>query len=219
MRVYLEIGSKRTFAGALDWPGWCRSGRREEAALGRLAAYADRYAAVVGPLGLGFEPPASVDDLAVVERLGGDATTDFGAPSIAPSVDAASVDAAEADRLLAILGACWEALDRAAEAARGRRLATGPRGGGRSREAIVDHVVGAERGYLARLGRRVDLDPGQPPAGLRAAVLDEVRTVIAEGVPPAGPRGGKRWSIRYYVRRAAWHVLDHAWELEDRTGR
>ena len=23
---------------------------------------------------------------------------------------------------------------------------------------------------------------------------------------------------RYFVRRAAWHVLDHAWELEDRAG-
>ena len=28
MDVYLEVGQKRTFAGALDWPGWCRSGRR-----------------------------------------------------------------------------------------------------------------------------------------------------------------------------------------------
>ena len=31
--VYLEIGKKRTFAGAIDWPGWCRSGRDEGAAL------------------------------------------------------------------------------------------------------------------------------------------------------------------------------------------
>lgn len=25
-----------------------------------------------------------------------------------------------------------------------------------------------------------------------------------------------RWPVRYYVRRAAWHVLDHAWEIEDK---
>jgi hypothetical protein len=25
-----------------------------------------------------------------------------------------------------------------------------------------------------------------------------------------------RWPPRYVVRRAAWHVLDHAWEIEDR---
>ncbi len=219
IRAYLEIGPKRTFAGALDWPGWCRSGRREEAALGTLAAYADRYATVVDPLGLGFVPPANVDGLEVVERLEGDATTDFGAPSIAPAADAAPIGPADADRLLAILGACWDALDRAAEAARGQRLATGPRGGGRSREGIVDHVVGAERGYLMRLGRRLDLDPARPLPDLRDAIVDEVRSVIAAGGPTPGPRGGRRWPIRYYVRRAAWHVLDHAWELEDRAGR
>lgn len=32
-----------------------------------------------------------------------------------------------------------------------------------------------------------------------------------------GPRGGKRWKPRYYVRRSAWHILDHAWEIEDRV--
>ena len=30
-------------------------------------------------------------------------------------------------------------------------------------------------------------------------------------------RVAKPWSPRYAVRRAAWHVLDHAWEIEDRT--
>jgi hypothetical protein len=28
---------------------------------------------------------------------------------------------------------------------------------------------------------------------------------------------GKRWPPRYAARRIAWHVLDHAWEIEDRT--
>ena len=32
-----------------------------------------------------------------------------------------------------------------------------------------------------------------------------------------GPRGGVRWSARYFVRRAAWHALDHVWEIEDRA--
>jgi hypothetical protein len=31
--VVLEIGKKRTFAVALDWPGWTRRGRDEESAL------------------------------------------------------------------------------------------------------------------------------------------------------------------------------------------
>ena len=42
--VVLEVGRKRVFACAVDWPGWCRSGRDEESALESLAAYAERYA-------------------------------------------------------------------------------------------------------------------------------------------------------------------------------
>ena len=44
--VYLEVGEKRVFASAVDWPGWTRSGKDEDAALEKLAAYASRYAAV-----------------------------------------------------------------------------------------------------------------------------------------------------------------------------
>ncbi|MGO8823708.1 MAG: hypothetical protein ACLQU9_00520 [Acidimicrobiales bacterium] len=53
-------------------------------------------------------------------------------------------------------------------------------------------------------------------------------------VLPKAPRGGGRdrdgiagtllegstgttWPLRYLIRRAAWHVLDHAWELEDKS--
>ena len=50
--VYLEIGPKRTFAGAVEWPGWCRIGRGEEEALEALLAYAPRYARVVEAAGL-----------------------------------------------------------------------------------------------------------------------------------------------------------------------
>jgi hypothetical protein len=50
----------------------------------------------------------------------------------------------------------------------------------------------------------------------RAIVLDGLERAVVDGIP-AGPRGGKRWSARYFVRRAAWHVLDHAWEIEDRS--
>ena len=33
VEVYVEATGKRAFAGAVDWPGWCRSGRDEETAL------------------------------------------------------------------------------------------------------------------------------------------------------------------------------------------
>lgn len=45
--VYLEVGAKRTFAGVIAWPGWCRSGGDEAAALVALAAVAPYYARVL----------------------------------------------------------------------------------------------------------------------------------------------------------------------------
>jgi hypothetical protein len=92
MQAYLEVGSKRVFAGALEWPGWCRSARDEASALDALTDYGPRYASVLKGSGVRFTPPARASTLAVVERLKGDATTDFGAPSIAPKADARSID-------------------------------------------------------------------------------------------------------------------------------
>jgi len=215
--AYVEVGAKRVFAGGLAWPGWCRSGRDEAAALAALAAYGERYARVVEGSVPGFRPPGGVDDLRVVERLEGDATTDFGAPGHAPSVDATQLDVRGLRRLQAILDACWAAFDRAIDAASGRSLAKGPRGGGRSLDAIVDHVVGAEGGYLRRLATRPP-DEGMPPSQMRDAVREALLRAVRDGLPEAGPRGGKIWSVRYFVRRDAWHGLDHAWEIEDRSG-
>src|SRR5262245_66430981 len=90
--VYLEIGAKRTFAGAIDWPGWCRIGRDEESALQALVDYGPRYARELGAARLGFQAPAEAAALAVVERLAGNASTDFGAPAVAPSSDTKPVD-------------------------------------------------------------------------------------------------------------------------------
>lgn len=216
--VYLEIGSKRTFAGAVEWPGWCRSGRDTGAALERLFEYGARYARVVRGTRLGFAAPKDVSSLAVVERLKGDATTDFGAPSMSPKGDRGPIPDGELRRLRAILKACWRAFDDAVEAARGKQLAKGPRGGGRNLTKIVEHVVGAEAGYLRMLARKVE--PGPNATALdrtRATVLESLDTTAPTGAPPLGPRGGKRWEPRYFVRRVAWHVLDHAWEIEDRV--
>ena len=46
VRVCLEMGRRLSFASALDWPGWSRSGRGEDAALEALRAYVPRYAPV-----------------------------------------------------------------------------------------------------------------------------------------------------------------------------
>ena len=131
------------------------------------------------------------------------------------------VDAAELKRLLALLGACWDAFDRAVDDAAGRELRKGPRGGGREVDAIVEHVVGAEAMYVTRLaakGPKVKgRDAREAADEVREVVRDALRRAVTEGLPSAGPRGGKIWLPRYFVRRAAWHVLDHAWEIEDRS--
>jgi hypothetical protein len=217
IRTYTESGSKRAFAGAIEWPGWCRAGRDHDSALEALFEYRTRYATALRGTRLGFETPSGPAAFVVVERLRGDATTDFGAPSIAPKADARRITDTELARLRSIVNACWRSFDAAVEAARGKVLAKGPRGGGRDLSKIVDHVVDADGSYLRMLGRKVEA--GSKADRLdrtRVAILDGLAGSVRDGVPPPGPRGGKRWLPRYFVRRVAWHVLDHAWEIEDR---
>jgi hypothetical protein len=215
--IYLEVGSKRVFAGSVDWPGWCRSGRDEDVAVELLFASAPRYARVLRSSQLGFEAPADPSAFTVVERLTGNATTDFGAPDVPPSADAQPVTDRDLVRFTTLLRACWRAFDRADERAQGKELAKGPRGGGRDLDKVVDHVLGADESYLGMLGAKAPKgDPDERATRLHRAVLQALEVAVREGVPP-GPRGGKRWTPRYFVRRSVWHVLDHAWELEDRS--
>jgi hypothetical protein len=219
--VYLEVGAKRVFAGALEWPGWCRSGRDEDGALQALLAYAKRYEASIGAAARGFDPPTDVSELRVTEKLKGNATTDFGAPGMAPKSDMMAVSPAEAKRLESILEASWSKFDSAADAASGVRLRKGPRGGGRTLVAIVRHVLEADAAYLYRLGSKHQ----KPAKGGTAAEMSELRREIVEllasrsrgETPPKGRRTAPLWAPRYFVRRSAWHALDHAWEIEDRA--
>lgn len=211
IKVCLEVGRKRVFAAAVDWPGWCRAGRDEEGALQALFESRQRYRAVIAGKRLGFVPPKGVRDLRVVERLPGDATTDFGAPGQIAKADRRRTTEQDVRRLESLLTACWDAFDTSVEQARGGKLQTGPRGGGRSLDAIVRHVDEADGGYLARIGGKVER--GSP---LREQILEALTAAPRTGTPPPGPRGGTRWPVRYHVRRSAWHALDHAWEIEDR---
>jgi hypothetical protein len=221
LAVYLEIGAKRTFAGAVEWPGWCRSGRGEEEALLALLAYAPRYAQVVEAAGL--KAPA-VDDLEVVERLTGGSGTDFGVPSVALAADERPLGAAELDRQSRLLTACWQAFDIAWREADEARvvLTKGPRGGGRDLVKLEDHVLGGEEAYLTVLGSRHPRMPAAPTADRMVAVRATSLAALAlraRGEPIPDPSQTKRrWLPRYFVRRSAWHALDHAWEIEDRSG-
>jgi len=219
--VYLEVGSHRVFAGAIEWPGWCRSGRDEDAAVRALVTYGPRYAAAIGPLAHELTIPTDTSAFAVIERLEGNATTDFGAPSIAPAADERPLDSSQLERLQGLLQACWAAFDAAAEGASSAVLRKGPRGGGRELGAIVSHVLEADRAYISLLWRAYrkagHADPTVEMARLRGAILEALRS-RARGDPlPQGRRSAKVWTPRYFVRRSAWHILDHAWEIEDRA--
>ncbi len=164
-RIGLEIGSTWVFASAVDWPGWCRRGRGEDAAIATLLEYAGRYGRVAGR---GFQVGRSE----VIGRVGGNATTDFGAPGARGPWDDEPLHAAEVSRQVGLLQSSWAAFDQA-DAAAPAVLPKGPRGGGRDRDGIAG-------------------------------------TLLEGNV-------GTTWPPRYFIRRAAWHVLDHAWELEDKS--
>ena len=207
-----EIGSKRTFASAIDWPGWCRAGKGQELALQALIDYAPRYAVVAKTAGVPFPLGRwSFDD---VDHLRGDATTEFGAPGAMSKLELKPMSKADVERMCTLVEATWKVFDSVVKKAPAS-LRKGPRGGGRDRDKIVEHVLGAEAGY----GSSFALKLKQPELGdtraikaLRAAWLEAFRAG-ADGKPRR--EGGR--SARYMARRIAWHAMDHAWEIEDRS--
>lgn len=199
--VYLEVGKTSTFACALDWPGWCRRGKNPTDAIEALVSYIPRYAVVAGP---DFDP----GDVDVLGEVAGNATTDFGAPGAIGDWDRGALQSAEADRLAGLLERTWITFD-AVVAGAPASLRKGPRGGGRDRDAMVEHVREAERSYGRKLG--VTVAPRTPWAEQRQLYLDRLRSDGSEG------DSGGAWPVRYVVRRMGWHVMDHAWEIEDRS--
>ena len=223
VRVVLEVASKRSFASAIDWPGWSRGGRTEDEALEALLEYVPRYAVVATRAKVAFRPPATTRGLDVVERITGDGGTQFGVPGKPASSEDEPISAADLRRLIALLKASWTTFDSAAKKAVGVELTKGPRGGGRELPKIIEHVREAEVAYLGQLGSRApalaDEIPAKPMALLRRAFAGTL-TAVATGTPIDNPRNTRKpWTPRYAVRRSAWHVLDHAWEIQDRSDR
>jgi hypothetical protein len=221
IEVGLEVGAKRTFASALEWPGWSRGARDESMAIEALERYRPRYARALGPLADALEHSSKARELVVVDRVPGGAGTDFGVPSHVMDRDREPVDETELDRLIDILSAAWTAFDEAAREAIGVELRKGPRGGGRDLDRIVDHVLEAERAYLVEIGGQNRTLQDASPGARLADVRERVRTSLAARVrgepPPPSRRRAPLWPVRYFARRSAWHALDHAWEIEDRA--
>lgn len=213
IRIVIEYASKKTFASALEWPGWSRSGKDEDAGTAAFFAYAERYRPVAEWAGMTFPHTGAVE---IVDRLPGGGATDFGVPSLVHAVDHAPLEGDELARHIALLDACWAYFFAVAERVT-PELRKGPRGGGRDRDEIVAHVVEADRSYARQL------DVQTPPFSLdpldREAFAAHREAVLAAmpAFSDGHTRTEKGWPLRYTIRRMAWHILDHAWEMEDKT--
>lgn len=217
MKVYLEVGQKKVFAVALDWFGLARSAKTEDAALKALAEYVPRYRASMGAAAEAMEQVTGATDLQAVDRLPGNKTTDFGAPSAIHAADRLRMSDAEIQAALVQMQAAWDAFTAAADLAEGKELGpSGPRGGGRSLEKMRNHVSGADGGYTGAVGGKSPSEDAPWP-DVQVAFMDALRRRNAGELPDYGPRGGERWPARFAIRRSAWHALDHAWEIQDRV--
>ncbi|HKD74176.1 MAG TPA: hypothetical protein VKB76_01725 [Ktedonobacterales bacterium] len=207
--IHVEAGKKKAVAWSLEWPGWCRIRKDEPEVVQALIDYEERYRPIAQRAGLEFAPC----DLVVVALLQGDSNTDWGIPAVLAPADALPIDTATAQRNVALLHAAWDTLEDVVTASP-PELRKGPRGGGRDRDDIRRHVIEAERMYARKIGVR---HPPFEMADLKAlnAMREEIAAVL--GKPSTGEpliTGG--WNASYAVRRMAWHVVDHIWEIEDR---
>ena len=214
VRVLLEHGKKkRVVASAFDWPGWDRSTKLGGDVLAVLNDYRDRFAKVAELAGYGDEFER-LGDLDVVEEVDGIGMTDYYGVSGRPATaELEPMTDADFDRKLAILRASWTTFDDTA-ARVSAELRKGPRGGGRDKDHIIRHANGAEIDEFApKVGVKVPLESRDDPGALRAyrdAFADAIRDHHVRGEP------ARSWALQFLIRRCAWHMLDHAWELEDR---
>ena len=213
-RVVFEIGSKRTFASAIDWPGWCRAGKDQELAL----AGADR-------LRTSLRGRREGRGCAVRVEVAGNSKTSITSavmppptsarPALMSKLELQPMSKAEVERMCSLVEATWKVFDGVVKKAPAS-LRKGPRGGGRDRDKIVEHVLGAEVGYGSSFALKLkqpevgDTRGDQSSARGAGSRLFAPEPTASRGARAAVPR-------RYMARRIAWHAMDHAWEIEDRS--
>lgn len=215
VRVNIEFGKKgkKTVAYSPDWPGWNRGGKSEDMALTTFQAYRDRYRPIAELAGLQAEFDLQ-DGVDIVERYEGTGSTDFWGISFAASPEEREgMSDQQLERRLALLQACWVFFDQVAERV-SPVLKKGPRGGGRDRDQIINHTLGWERtGLAVNVGveypEGVLLDP-EVRRQYREDYLAALREHHAEG------KKARTTELAFLVRHTAFHMLDHAWEMEDK---
>ena len=218
IRLTLEIGPKgrKVVAVAPDWPGLERGARSGEAAIERLLSYVPRYAAVTKLAGM--EPAfATITAVDVVEHYPGVGSTDFWGISFAFSgIDQQAMSGEALERELTLMRACWAFFDDVRSRV-SAEMQPGPRGGGRDRNRIVRHIFANEQGWAKMLGVLPPDEAMLTDKGWNAhrdAYCNAIRNYHSQG-----KLAGKiaKWPLRYLIRHTAFHTLDHAWEMEDRS--
>ncbi len=214
IRTVIERGpkGKKAVAFAIDWPGWSRGAKTDALAVEVLEAYRSRYRPVSERAGLESELDAA-GDLETVEQFEGTGSTDFwGISFSSASIELEPMSEAACERKITLLQASWSFFDEVSQWV-SAELRKGPRGGGRDRDQIIAHTFGTERNFAKKLGVITPQGAMLTPQGLaahRAAYLEAIRAHHAEG------KNARSWTIAFLLRHSAYHMLDHAWEMEDK---
>jgi hypothetical protein len=215
LRVLVEqpTRGKRWVAVAADWTGLERGGRTEDEAVEKLVRYLPRYLPVAKRVRLGSKL-ATQTNPEIIDRYPGTGSTDFWGISFAPSpLDREPFDAPTFDRQVRLLRAAWAEFDETT-ARVSAELRPGVRGGGRSRDGIVRHVLANEgEDFSKRVDAKSELEDLLTPRGLanhRDRFVTSMRAWYREGKPLG------KWTIPFLLRHTAYHVLDHTWEMQDR---
>jgi hypothetical protein len=217
VRAVVEHGTKdkKSVAFSLDWPGWSRGAKSAELALETLESYRDRYRPIAELAGMTREFDGA-GPLEVVEDRVGTGSTDFWAISFSPSAtEQGPMGEAELERKLTLLRASWAFFDGVA-ARVSPEMRAGPRGGGRDRDRIINHVIRVEsEDFAKQVGLRILENAALAPGALGPYREDYVAAMRAYNAG-AVERRMRRWTLPFLIRHSAFHTLDHAWEMEDK---
>jgi hypothetical protein len=217
VRTVIEHGTKdkRSVAFSLDWSGWNRGAKSAELALETLESYRGRYRPIAVLAGLGHEFDAA-GPLEIVEDRVGTGGTDFWGISFSPSsTEHGPMADAELERKLTLLQACWAFFDDIA-ARVSPEMRRGPRGGGRDRNRIIRHTIRTEsEDFAKQVGLRIPEEAALSPDGLqqhRETYLEAMRAYNAGEIE----KRMRSWTLPFLIRHSAFHMLDHAWEMQDK---
>ena len=205
---------KKAVAFAVDWPGWSRGAKTPELAVATLESYRERYRPIAVASGMAAEFDGA-GRLKTIEDKIGTGSTDFWAISFSPAAsEQEPMSADELDRKIKVLRACWGFFDKVA-ASVSAEMRKGPRGGGRDRDRIIRHTVRNEsESFAKQVGLRIPEEAALTPEGLRTHRRAYIKAIRAYN---AGE--GKRmrsWNLPFLIRHSAYHVMDHAWEMQDK---